>query len=209
MKGMPAMTLDLSDIETATLGHFLEDGFMDPAIQGVIPAARAFGPALTVRLPGDDGTALAHALSALEPGQLLVVDRCGDRRHACWGAVLTAAAMARGCAGVVIDGYVTDLSALVAAGFPVWCRGRSPITTKIRGKGGEVGGEVACGGVAVKTGDLILADENGVLALDPATAPEHAARARAMQAAEPETIRRLQAGETLAAITRPPALPTA
>nr|WP_232372599.1 RraA family protein [Acuticoccus mangrovi] len=199
--------MDLSDIETATLGHFLEQGFMAQVIQGVIPGARVFGPALTVRLPGSDGTALVHALSIAEPGQVIVVDRCGDVRHACWGAVTSAAAIARGVAGVIIDGYMTDQAAILAAGFPVWCRGRSPLTTKIRGGGGEIGCPITCGSVRVEQGDIVLADESGVVVLDPATAAEHAERARAMQAAEPETIRRLQAGETLAEITRPPSLP--
>ena len=201
------MDLDLSDIETATLGHFLEQGFMAQVIQGVIPEARVFGPALTVRLPGSDGTALVHALSAAEPGQVIVVDRCGDLRHACWGAVTTAAAASRGVAGVVIDGYITDHSAILAAGFPVWCRGRSPLTTKIRGGGGEIGATITCGGVRVEMGDIVLADENGVVVLDPETAADHVARARAMQASEPDTIARLKAGETLAEITRPPDLP--
>lgn len=201
------MSLDLSDVETATIGHFLEDGFMAPAIQGVVPGARAFGPALTVRLPGSDGTALVHALSIAEPGQFLVIDRCGDPRHACWGAVTTAAAQARGVAGVVIDGFVTDLSAILEARFPVWCRGRAPLTTKIRGVGGEIGVPVTCGGARVTPGDIVLADENGVLVLAPGTAGIHAAQARAMQAREPETIGRLKAGETLAEITQPPALP--
>ncbi|GAB5378306.1 MAG: RraA family protein [Acuticoccus sp.] len=200
------MSTDLSDIETATLGHFLEQGFMAPAIQGVIEGARVFGPALTVRLPGSDGTALVHALSTVQPGEVIIVDRCGDERHACWGAVLSAAARSRGVAGVIIDGYMTDRSAILDAGFPVWCRGRSPVTTKIRGNGGEIGATITCGGVRVDPGDIVLADESGVVVLDPATVGDHAARARAMQDAEPATIARLEAGETLAAITRPPAL---
>jgi 4-hydroxy-4-methyl-2-oxoglutarate aldolase len=98
------VNLDLSDIETATLGHFLEQGFMAPAVQALIPGARVFGPALTVWLPGSDGTALVHALSVARRGDVIIVDRCGDTRHACWGAVLSAAAAARGVAGSVIDG---------------------------------------------------------------------------------------------------------
>ncbi|XWN33408.1 MAG: RraA family protein [Devosia sp.] len=200
------MSADLSDIETATLGHFLAHGFMSPDIQGVLPGTRVFGPALTVRLPGDDGTALIHALSVAKPGDFLVVDRCGDRQHACWGAVLSAAALSRGVAGVVIDGFITDLSAILAGGPPVWCRGRSAITTKIRG-GGEMAVPIVCGGVAVNPGDIVLADENGVVVISPADAEKFAERARVMQAAEPGTIARLKAGETLAHITNPPALP--
>ena len=201
------MSFDLSGLETATFGHFLDQGFMANMIQALVPATRVFGPVLTVRLPGRDGTALVHALSTAEPGEIIVVDRCGDTRHACWGAVTTAAAQARGVAGVVIDGFVTDRSAILEAGFPVWCRGQAPLTTKIRGAGGAVGGSVTCGGVRVGPADIVLADENGVVVLAPETIDEHAAQARAMQAAEPETIRRLRNGETLASITDAPPLP--
>jgi 4-hydroxy-4-methyl-2-oxoglutarate aldolase len=88
----------------------------------------------------------------------------------------------------------------------VWCLGRSPLTTKLGGGDGEIGGAVTCGGVRVRAGDIVFADESGVVVLDPATAADDAARARVLQAAEPETIKRLRNGETLADITRPPVL---
>lgn len=194
-------TLDLSDIETATLGHFLEVGFMAPSIQGLVPQARVFGPALTVRMAGDDGAPLVEALSGAMPGQVVVIDRCGDLRHACWGAVTTAAAQARGVVGSVIDGFVTDRSAILDAQYSVWCRGRSPITTKPRGLGGDVNVTINCGGVAVRPGDIVLADESGVVVLDPANAAAHMARARQMQTDEITVLARLKAGETLAEIT--------
>lgn len=196
------LQLDLSDVETATLGHFLETGFMAPSVQALLPDRRIFGPALTVRLHGDDGSALVDALSSAEPGQIIVVDRCGDMRHACWGAVTTCAAQARGVLGAVIDGFITDRSAITTAGFPVWCRGRSPVTTKPRGVGGEINVPINCGGANVRPGDIVLADESGVAVLDPAQAAAHAARALQIQEAEIGILERLRAGETLAAITR-------
>ncbi|RVU19667.1 RraA family protein [Methylobacterium oryzihabitans] len=189
----------LAGVETATIGHFRDDGFMAPSIQGLGEATRICGPALTAALPGDDGSALAGALAQARPGDVLVVDRQGDERHACWGAVLTAAALAVGLAGVVIDGPVTDLTAIRASGLPIWFRGRSPLTTKRRG-GGTVGGTVRCGGVTVRPGDLVLADENGVAVLDPAEALAVARYALTLQAEEPGIIARLRAGETLADI---------
>ena len=103
----------------------------------------------------------------------------------------------------MIDGFVTDRSAIIAADFPVWCRGRSPITTKLRRLGGEVNDNVNCGGATVRPGDTILADESGVVVLDPALAETHAARARQMQRDELVTLERLRAGQTLTDITHP------
>lgn len=191
------MIPDLSDVETATLGHFLPDGFMAPAIQSVIPGARIFGPALTVRMPGADGSALVEALSVARPGEVIVIDRCGDLRHACFGSITATAAQQRGVAGVVIDGFVTDQAALLMLGLPVWCRGRSPITTRNHNISGNVGWPVTCGGVMVDNGDIVLADENGVVVLDPASAAAHAETALKMQEAETDILRRLKAGETL------------
>ncbi|MGR3761578.1 RraA family protein [Roseobacteraceae bacterium NS-SX3] len=201
------LQLDLSDVETATLGHFLETGFMVPSLQGVVPDRRIFGPALTVRIQGDDGATLVEALSLAEPGQVIVIDRCGDLRHACWGAVTTRAALARGVAGAVIDGFVTDRSSILASGFPVWCRGRSPVTTKLRGLGGDINVPISCGGVRVRPGDIVLADENGVAVLDPKQAAAFASRARQMQQDETAIFERLKAGETLAEITLNPKQP--
>lgn len=114
----------------------------------------------------------------------------------------TRAAQARGLAGAVIDGFVTDRSSILTSGFPVWCRGRSPVTTKLRGLGGDINVPISCGGVRVRPGDIVLADENGVAVLDPAQAEEFAARARQMQADEIAVFERLAAGETLAEISQ-------
>lgn len=189
----------LAGVETATIGHFLSDGFLAPAIQCLTDEIRIAGPALTVKLPGDDGSALVRAIAGAKAGQILVVDRDGDDRHACWGAVLTAAAQAMGIAGIVIDGFVTDVSAIRASGLPVWCRGRSPVTTKPRG-GGEIGGTIRCGGVAVHAGDVVLADENGVVVLPPAEARRIAGQALAIQENEPGIVDRLRAGENIASV---------
>jgi regulator of RNase E activity RraA len=115
---------------------------------------------------------------------------------------MTAAARAVGLAGVVIDGHVTDLSAIRASGLPVWCRGRSPLTTKPRG-GGAVAVAIRCGGAAVRPGDLVLADENGVYVVPPDEALAVATEALAIQAAEPGIIARIEAGEPLASIYAP------
>ncbi|QEL24930.1 RraA family protein [Bosea sp. F3-2] len=191
------LVMRLRDVETATIGHILTEGFMSPTIQCAGDAPRICGPAFTVSLPPDDGAALSCAVVQARPGDILIVDRQGDDQHACWGAVMTAAAQAAGLAGVVIDGFVTDIAAIRASGLPVWCRGRSPLTTKLHGRGGSIGVAVTCGGVRVMPGDLVLADENGVCVIEVSAAAALAERALAMQAAEPEIIARIRVGERI------------
>ena len=157
----------LGEVETATVGHFRHAGFMDHRLRPVMGEHRIAGTAVTVSIPGPDSALLHHVMGLVRPGDVLVVDRCGDERHACWGGFMATAAASCGVAGVVIDGPVTDTAEIRANGVPTWCRGVSPITTKLLALGGALNTEVSCGGVAVCPGDAILADESGILVLDP------------------------------------------
>jgi regulator of RNase E activity RraA len=196
-----AQVARLLQVETATVGHFRHDGFMAPELRAVIPERRVAGTAVTVRIPGPDSALLHHALGLLRRGDFLVIDRCGDRRHACWGGVVTFTAAHVGVAGAVVDGYATDFEEVRRRDFPLWCLGASPITTKILGLGGALNLPVACGGATVKPGDAILADESGVLVLDPGEVDEVIEEALARQAREPELLRRIESGEKLGAIS--------
>jgi regulator of RNase E activity RraA len=193
----PALVQKLVRAEPATIGHFRDWGFMDPALRAMQPDVRIAGPAVTVHQPGLDGTIIGYALGQLRPGDVLVVDRCGDTRHAGFGGVVAYAAKCARVAGVIIDGVVADIGEIRQYGVPVWCRGLSAITTKRVGLGGSFCLPVSCGGVAVRPGDVIIADEVGIVVLDPADAEAAADRAIAMQDAEVRTRARLDAGEKL------------
>ena len=186
--------------EPATIGHFLHSNFMDPALRAVLPEARIAGTAVTLRIPALDGTVMGYALGQVRPGDVLVVDRCGDMRHACFGGVVAYATMKAGAAGVIIDGMATDFAEIRRYGVPVWCRGPSAITTKRIGLAGDFCTPVSCGGVAVRPGDAIIADEMGIVVLAPEQAEQVADRAIAMQEAEKGTLKRLDAGEKLSDI---------
>jgi regulator of RNase E activity RraA len=191
----------LRQAETATVGHFRHHGFMDPDLRAVIRDRRVAGTAVTVRIPGPDSAMLHHALGLVRPGDFLVIDRCGDGRHACWGGVVTFNAAHAGVVGAVVDGRATDFEEVRRRDFPLWCAGPSPITTKILGLGGAMNVPVACGGVMVNPGDAILADECGILVLAPGEVDEVAEEALARQAREPDLLRRIEAGEKLGAIS--------
>jgi 4-hydroxy-4-methyl-2-oxoglutarate aldolase len=200
----PPVDADLLDLlrraEPATIGHFLHTGFMTPEIRGLFPDIRIAGTAVTVRAPGADGVMVHHAVGEARPGDILVIDRCGDTRHACVGGAVAYAARKAGIAGIVVDGYVTDIAELRAYGVPVWARGLSPVTTKILGLGGAFCVPVACGGVSVRPGDAVFADENGVLILPPGDIAWTAKRAIGMQRDEKTTLARIDGGERYAEI---------
>ncbi|MDE1185434.1 MAG: RraA family protein [Pantoea sp.] len=190
----------LLSVETATIGHMISHGFMTPQLQCILPDVRICGPALTVSLPEDDSYSLPLALQEARRGDVLVIERLNDNHHACWGAVMTVAAQQAGIAAVILDGYITDISAIISAKFPVWCKGRSPLTTK-RGKtGGAANKKVTCAGVVVNPGDIILADENGVLALSKKEIADLLNQALEIQRQEPLIIEKLKQGISLADI---------
>ena len=106
-----------------------------------------------------------------------------------------------GLAGGVVDGPVTDLSEFHATGFPMWASGVSPITTKQLGLYGALNVPVSVGGQIVRPGDLILADDSGVVALDRAQAQALAAKCIGMQDFEIEVLEKLRTGVKLGTIS--------
>jgi 4-hydroxy-4-methyl-2-oxoglutarate aldolase len=100
-------------------------GAMDGGIKPIDPRSRLVGPAFTVDIRPADNLMLHYALLKAKPGDVLVVDAKGFLEAGPWGDVLTAQAMRMGLAGLLIDGAVRDADAIVAAGFPVFCRGLS------------------------------------------------------------------------------------
>jgi 4-hydroxy-4-methyl-2-oxoglutarate aldolase len=191
----------LERVETATIGHVLHSGFVDPAIRAVLPDKRVAGTAVTLRIPGPDSTLLHHVLSLVRPGDFLVIDRAGDTRHACWGGVVTNAAKVAGVVGGVIDGPATDFSEVRRCEMPLWCRGPSPITTKLLGLEGAFNVPVTVGGQTVSPGDAVLADESGVVILKREEAEAIARRALDMQEREIKLLERIYKGEKLADIS--------
>jgi regulator of RNase E activity RraA len=187
----------LEQCEVATIGHVLHSGFVDREIRAVLPSKRIAGTAVTLRIPHADSTALHYLTKLVRPGDVVVIDRCGDDKHACWGGVVTHAMKNAGVAAGVIDGPATDFSEIVKTDMPMWCRGPSPITTKILGTEGAINVPVSVGGQTIEPGDAVLCDESGIVVLKPSTAEAYARRAIQMQQNELVLLERLRKGEKL------------
>jgi 4-hydroxy-4-methyl-2-oxoglutarate aldolase len=190
----------LADCQTATIGHWRQWGFCDRRIQALSPGIRLVGRAITVALPGPCSTLLHYAVDVLQPGDILLVDRLGDDRYACWGDGMSLAVKAAGGAAGIVDGPCTDVADIRKVGLPVWCRGSAPITTRQYDLGGRLNRPVCIGGVVVNPGDVVLCDESGVLVLPPEEAEAEARRAHEIQENEVQLQSRIVKGEKLSAL---------
>ncbi|HKS50227.1 MAG TPA: RraA family protein [Amycolatopsis sp.] len=176
-------------------------GALPSAIKPLSPDMRLEAPAFPVRVPPGDNLWLHRAVYAAERGEVLVVDTGGGFEYGYWGEVLAEAAIARGLAGLVIDGGVRDSRRLIELGWPVFAerlcvRG----TAKDPGGDGELGEPVRLGDVTVGLGDLIVADADGVVCVPTASADDIRSRSAERERTETEYIRRLRGGETTLAI---------
>ncbi len=193
----PELIALLKQAEPATIGHFLDFGFVESAIHALWQVPRIAGTAVTVRCAGTDSTIIHYALGQLRPGDILVVDRAGDTRFAPVGGGVAFSAREAGALGIIIDGVATDIGEIRDYGVPVWARGLSAVTTKRFFDNGEFCVPISCGGVPISPGDAILADENGILVLKPEQIAAAAPRAIAMQKAEGPRLQEVAKGAKL------------
>lgn len=199
---IPADEIDrLRQVQTATVGHFRHYGFMDVGIQALCRSHRAAGTAVTISLPGSDSTLLHHIAPQLRRGDFLVIERCGDTRHACWGGVYNKFAQSMGLAGVVVDGAITDPGEMLSDNVPIWYRCISPVTTKPYAIGGRFNVPVSCGNVAVLPGDAILADDSGVLVMRRDEIPEVTRAGLERQEREVGIVERILSGEPVGVVS--------
>nr|WP_280636859.1 RraA family protein [Ruegeria sp. R14_0] len=172
---------------------------MEGGIQPLAPNMRLVGQARTVRCTVGDNSALHAALDLVERGDVLVADAGGFLGNAVWGGLMTEAARRKGIAGLVIDGAVRDRSDITASAFPCFTRGTVPAGPH-KNFGGEIDGPIACGGVAVCPGDLVVADGDGVTIVPLSRVEIVLGAYRSLKAKEARALAALDNGGTLAEI---------
>jgi 4-hydroxy-4-methyl-2-oxoglutarate aldolase len=159
------------------------------------PTAHALGPALTVQGRAGDNLALHHAVATAQSGAVVVVAVGGETATAHCGDILAAAARARGVAGIVLDGAIRDRAQLEALGVPVFHRGTSPRGPSKSGPG-ALGVPVTLAGVAVRPGDLVCADADGVVVVPVEEAGAVLAATRELEERERELVAAIERGES-------------
>jgi 4-hydroxy-4-methyl-2-oxoglutarate aldolase len=136
-------------------------GAMDVGIKPIWRSPRIVGAALTVWCHAGDNLMLHKALSLAVPGDIVVMNTQSNVTNSGFGELLATSAMKMGVRGVIVDGTVRDSEEIEAMKLPVYARGLCPNGCNKDGAG-EVGAIIACGGVAVRPGDIIVADSDGV-----------------------------------------------
>lgn len=150
---------------------------------------------MTVHCAPGDNLALHHALEVAGSGDVIVCTTGGAGDHGYWGEVMTVAAIARGVAGLVIDGGVRDLERLRTLRFPVFAR-HACMRGTIKQGPGKINEPMIIGQVLVRPGDVIVGDLDGVLALAAEKAPGVYDAALQRRAKERWLVDELQRGRT-------------
>ncbi len=143
---------------------------------------RVAGPAFTVRTGKHDNLMFHASIYLAQPGDVIVVE-AGDDEMAVAGGNVCAIAQRRGVAALVVDGVIRDVVESREKRFPVFARGASPIPAKRVGEGG-MNVQIRCGGVVVNPGDVIVADEEGIVVVPRGRAEDVVAKAQAKAAAD-------------------------
>ncbi len=168
-------------------------GAMDAGIRPVWPSPRVIGAALTVWCHSGDNLMLHKALSLAQPGDIVVMNTQGNTVNSGFGELLATSAVQLGVRAVIVDGPVRDADALQSMRLPVYSRGLCPNGCNKDGPG-EVGAIISCGGVAVRPGDIILADRDGVTVVPLDDAPEVARLTAQQLARERKRLEEIAAG---------------
>lgn len=122
------------------------------------------GPAFTVRVRPGDNLMIHKAMFMAQPGDVIVVDGAGDLTQALVGGLMRTTALAKKLGGFVLDGAVRDVAEWAEGGMPVFAKGHTHRGPSKDGPG-EINVPIACAGLAVNPGDLILGDADGVIAI--------------------------------------------
>ena len=186
---------ELGKFGVATI-HEAQDrtGLMASYMRPIWSGAHISGTAVTVSVPPCDNWMIHVAVEQCQPGDIMVIAPTSFSDAGYFGDLLGASLKAHGVTGVVLDAGCRDVAVLKAAGFPVWSKAISAQGT-IKETLGDVNIPIVCGGQIVSPGDVIIADDDGVVVVKRDSAGEIALKSATREAREDQIRGRYEAGE--------------
>ena len=189
----PAIIARIRAIPVAPLSDQLHRNCGSSGLQPYHAPAPMAGTAVTVKTRGGDNLAILRAYDYCRPGDIMVVDADGELSNALVGGIMTFAAASLGLAGMVLDGAIRDVAEIRERTFPVYARGvthRGPY----KDGPGAINVPVTVGGMVVNPGDIIVGDQDGLLAFAPQLADTVIEKALAQHLREEATMQAIRDG---------------
>jgi 4-hydroxy-4-methyl-2-oxoglutarate aldolase len=189
---------ELAPFATVQTGYVVDAmegrGALDHRIKPLAPVASVLvGTAITCHCGPADNLALFAALATARPGDILLAATDGFAGTSITGDLLLGMARNRGLSGLVTDGLARDLAGILGVGLPVYCMGLSP-NSPARNGPGSVGLPIVMGGVTIGSGDIVVADNDGVVIVPHSLIREVIGRLPAIRAAESSLESKVQGG---------------
>ena len=169
-------------------------GLLRPYMRPIHAGARIAGPAVTVSSQPGDNLMIHASIEVCRPGDVLVVTTTSESTDGMFGELLGVSCQAHGVIGLIVDAGVRDTAELTAMRFPVWAKAISAQGT-VKATAGSVNVPVVCAGAMVKPGDVIVADDDGVVVVAREDAADVARLGQQRVTKEEKTRERLRKGE--------------
>jgi 4-hydroxy-4-methyl-2-oxoglutarate aldolase len=191
----PAIHEELAQLGSATVYEAGgRRGYVDADLIQIVPGSRVAGPARTVICGQDDNLMVHAAMAAVQQGEVLVLTMPEPRAVALVGDLLATQAKAQGAAAILVDASVRDVEELAELGLPIWAR-----WVRVRGAGkegvGSIGQPVTVGGAAIRNGDILVLDADGVAVVEQERTSEVLEASRERLERERVKREKLQGGE--------------
>ncbi|WP_353827751.1 RraA family protein [Agromyces sp. SYSU T0242] len=185
----------------------LRDQVLQERLAPIVPGSRAIGRARTVRFapaleddPDDPYRDAIDFIDGIGPGEFVVIATARSNDSAFWGELFSAAALGHGAAGVLTDGNLRDTDRIAALGFSAFGRSRRPMDYRARMRIVSTDTPVVVHGVRIASGDLVMADDDGVVVVPQEHEEQVLGLARERASREATVLEELLAGESLRAV---------